>query len=115
MRDESSQSAIDDSDKGFGHAPVGSLRRISTGPLSAGLGGGPASPWANQPQTAGPTAMGSFGNLGLGGGSGQEKRLPMGGRGESRFRGLMGKQSSEDISRGIREKTSIPNLGRLDE
>ncbi|KAI9715818.1 MAG: hypothetical protein M1828_000559 [Chrysothrix sp. TS-e1954] len=111
MREESSE----ENERSFGPAPLGSLRRISTGPLSAGLGG-PASPWANQPQTAGPTSMGSFGSMAFGGGSlGQEKRLPLGSRGESRFRGLMGRQSSEDISIGIRQKSSQPNLGKLEE
>ncbi|KAF2089670.1 hypothetical protein K490DRAFT_37669, partial [Saccharata proteae CBS 121410] len=99
--------------------PFGSLKRSATGPFSAGVSG-PSSPWSAGPQTAGFAPMGSFGNFALGG-AGQaptptEKRPGLGSmRGESRFKGLMSKESSEDMNRSVRERASLASLGKLNE
>ena len=75
--------------------PFGLSRRISAGPLSAGLGG-PPSPWS----TSGMVGSGSSN----GPNSGQKR--PMGlNRSESRFKSLMSRDSTENI----------PGLGTLTE
>lgn len=85
-------------------SPFGSLKR--TGPASANLHG-PASPWGPAaPQSAG---FGAFGNFALDANATPstpgEKRPGFGSmRSESRFKGLMSKDSSEDIARP-RERT----------
>lgn len=99
-----------DSDAGFG-----SLRRTQTGPLSAGLSGSTNSPWS-----AGPSAfdsMGSFGSFAVGGQAPiQDTKSGFGsGRGGSRFKDLLSKQSAEDISASVREKASLGNLDKLPE
>lgn len=94
--------------------PFGALKRAATGPLSAGVGA-PASPWAASPQTAGFSPMGAFGNFAIGsnapgGGTPTDKRPGLaGGRAESRFKGLMSKDSVDD-GRSLKEKASIANL-----
>ncbi|KYG44877.1 hypothetical protein M433DRAFT_5076 [Acidomyces richmondensis BFW] len=107
-----------DGDDKTGVAPVGTLRRNPTLPLSAGLGGS-SSPWSNAPPSAGFSPMGSFGNFGLGGqqsGSG-EKRLNLGnGRTESRFKNLLNKDSNEELnSPSVQRKTSMSSLSRVNE
>ena len=98
----------------------GSFRRTTTGPMSAGLNG-PSSPWSSTPQSAGFPQMGAFGNFALGGGTGQpatpgEKRSGLGSlRGESRFKGLMNRDSSEDISSRLKDKSSMGSLEKLAE
>ncbi|KAF2135521.1 uncharacterized protein K452DRAFT_323015 [Aplosporella prunicola CBS 121167] len=100
--------------------PFGSLKRSATGPFSAGISG-PSSPWSAGPQSAGFSPMGSFGSFAIGGTPGQastptEKKPGLPGlRGESRFKGLMSKESSEDMQRTLREKASLNSLGRVNE
>ena len=65
--------------------------------------------------------MGAFGNFSLGGQSGQpltpnDKKTSFGSlRGESRFKGLMNTDNSEEARSKVREKTSISSLERLAE
>jgi PERQ amino acid-rich with GYF domain-containing protein len=99
-----------DSDAGFG-----SLRRSQTGPLSAGLNGPSNSPWS-----AGPSAfdsMGSFGSFAVGNQApNQDGKTGFGsGRGGSRFKDLLSKQSAEEMSPSVREKASLGNLEKLPE
>lgn len=98
--------------------PFGGLKRNPTGPLSAGLNG-PSSPWTSTPQSGGFSPMGAFGNFAIGTGSGGTpgaQRSGLGaGRAESRFKGLMSKDSSDDLGRGLKEKASLSNLGRVNE
>ena len=87
-------------------SPFNNLKRTTTGPMSAGLNG-PSSPWGSTPQSAG---FGAFGNFSLEGGSAQpttpgEKKLGFGSlRGESRFKGLMSKDSAEDMAAKQKDK-----------
>lgn len=99
-----------DSDVGFG-----GLRRSQTGPLSAGLNGPSNSPWS-----AGSSAfesMGSFGSFAVGSSAlHQEPKPGFGsGRGGSRFKDLLSKQSAEEMSPSVREKGSLGNLEKLPE
>jgi PERQ amino acid-rich with GYF domain-containing protein len=101
--------------------PSGTVKRNPIGPLGGAGFGVPTSPWANGPQSAGFSPMGSFGNFGLGG-SGQgtpgEKRAGLGGSGraESRFKNLLSKDSNEDIgAKTLEHKTSISNLPKVNE
>ena len=64
--------------------------------------------------------MGAFGNFSLAGSLGQpptpgERRTVSNLRGESRFKGLMGKDSSEDIGSRAKEKPSFSSLEKLSE
>ena len=102
-------------------SPFSSFKRTATGPVSAG-NNGPSSPWSGAPQSAGFPSMGAFGSFSLGtGASGQpptpgEKKLGFGSsRGESRFKGLMSQDSSEDMLGRNKDKTSISNLEKLTE
>ncbi|KAL8717396.1 MAG: hypothetical protein Q9225_005352 [Loekoesia sp. 1 TL-2023] len=100
--------------------PFGGLKRMSTGPVGSSLNG-PSSPWSAAPQSAGFAPMGAFGNFGLGGSTGQpptpsDKKPPYGSlHGESRFKGLMNADSSEDMNSRVKEKASISSLERLAE
>ena len=100
-------------------SPFGTLKRTSTQPASAGLSGS-TFPWSGAPQSAGFSPMGAFGNFALSG-AGQtptssEKKTGFGSlRGESRFKGLMGASSSEDLGSKVKEKPSLNNLARLPE
>ena len=98
-------------------SPFSSWKRNVSGPMSAGLTG-PSSPWAAAaPQSAG---FGAFGNFSYEGPSATpatpgEKRPGFGNlRGESRFKGLMNKDSSEDIGVKFRDKPAS-GLGNLAE
>ena len=88
-------------------SPFGSWKRNISGPMSAGVTG-PSSPWASTgPQSAGFGAFGNFSidNAGATPSTPAEKRVGFGSvRGESRFKGLMGRDSSEDISGKSKEK-----------
>ena len=101
-------------------SPFGSFKRTGTGPLSAGLAG-PSSPWSTLPQSAGFPSTGAFGSFSLGGSSVQpptpgEKKSGFGTlRGESRFKGLMSQDSSEDISSRSKDRISNTNLEKLTE
>jgi PERQ amino acid-rich with GYF domain-containing protein len=103
------------------NSPFGSFKRTTTAPLSANING-PSSPWSTGPQSVGFPSTGAFGNFSLGGGTGQPstpgdgKKLGFGSlRGESRFKGLMSKGSSEDMSAKNKEKPSIGNMEKLAE
>ncbi|KAI9816255.1 MAG: hypothetical protein M1827_001856 [Pycnora praestabilis] len=101
-------------------SPFGTLKRNSTAPFSAGLNG-LSSPWSAAPPSAGYSPMGAFGSFALGGDGSQPSTLrdkkPLHGslRGESRFKGLMGGDSTEDMSSRIKEKSSIGSLEKLSE
>ena len=102
-------------------SPFGSVKRTATGSLSGSLNG-PASPWSTAPQSAGFPSTGAFGSFSLGGGSAQqpptpgERKLGFGSlRGESRFKGLMSKGSSEDMFSRNKDKASIANMEKLTE
>ncbi|KAI9715583.1 MAG: hypothetical protein M1812_005887 [Candelaria pacifica] len=98
----------------------GAFRRNISGPFSAGVNG-PSSPWSATPQSAGFASMGAFGNFNLGGTTAQpssavEKRPGFGSvRGESRFKDLMNRESSEDLEPRMKEKSSAASLERLSE
>lgn len=100
-------------------SPFG-LKRSTTGPFSAGISG-PSSPWSAGPQSAGFSPMGSFGNFSLATNTGQastptDKRPGIAAlRGESRFKGLMNKDSAEDMQKTLREKASMNSLGKVPE
>ncbi|KAI9868755.1 MAG: hypothetical protein M1813_004606 [Trichoglossum hirsutum] len=82
---------------------------------------GPSSPWSAGSQTTGLSPMGAFGSFTLAGPSGQpatpgEKKTGFGSlRGESRFSKLMSKDSSEELSGDLKEKSSVASLGKLSE
>ena len=94
---------------------TGPARRVSTEPLSSGLSG-PQSPWsASDPS-------GPFGGLGQLQGSSSnalnQNKRPGGGlhRSESRFRGLMGREVSEEPTlQSAKESSPFGNSGRLNE
>ena len=99
--------------------PMGTLKRSTTGPLSAGLNG-PSSPWSSTPQSTGFNPIGgAFGSFALGGSQAiptGESRPGFGSiRGQSRFKGLMSKENSEESSKNVREKQSAGELGKIDE
>lgn len=99
--------------------PFGILKRTTTGPASAGTGS--SSPWSGGPQSAGFAPMGAFGNFSLGGTSAQsltpnEKKSAFGStRGESRFKGLMNFENSEENKLKVKEKASLNSLEQLTE
>ncbi|ORY07398.1 hypothetical protein BCR34DRAFT_518357 [Clohesyomyces aquaticus] len=92
--------------------PFGSLKRTTTAPFGTAAG---ASAWAaTSPATAaGFSPMGAFGSFA----NPQSDKKPGYGslRGESRFKGLMGKASTEDMAKGAKEKPSVSNLAKLSE
>ncbi|KAK4977403.1 kinesin-like protein, partial [Elasticomyces elasticus] len=100
------------------HTNFNTVRRSTTGPSSAGVNP-PSSPWAATPQSATFAPMGAFGNFSLGQNPGQsaipsEKRTGLGsGRAESRFKGLMKQESSEEMGKSVRERTSRTSLSRI--
>ena len=98
-------------------SPFAPWKRNVPGPMSAGVTG-PSSPWApSGPQSAGFGAFGNFSidNTTAAPSTPAEKRLGFGSlRGESRFKGLMGKDSSEDMSSKTKEKPSA-GLEKLSE
>ncbi|KAL8702709.1 MAG: hypothetical protein Q9201_004130, partial [Fulgogasparrea decipioides] len=103
-----------------GNVPFGGLKRTATGPVSSSFNAS-SSLWSAAPQSAGFSPMGAFGNFSLGASTGQpptpSDRKPTYGslRGESRFKGLMNADSSEDMSSKVKEKASISSLERLAE
>ncbi|KAJ5603608.1 hypothetical protein N7537_006564 [Penicillium hordei] len=100
-------------------SPFGSLKRSSTNPINTGVSG-PNSPWGSASHNANFSPMGAFGAFSLGSGSASgtptaEKKPGYGSlRGESRFKGLLSKDSSEDIAGSAKEKP-MGNLERLAE
>ncbi|KAL9099059.1 MAG: hypothetical protein Q9163_005388 [Psora crenata] len=105
--------SLDDKDKDVGLPGVetssfGPLKRANTNPL--GALSGPSSPWSGGPSSAGFAPMGAFGSFG----SSQtptEKKSGFGsGRSESRFKSLMGGDSSENVRAKPREQTSLERV-----
>lgn len=98
-------------------SPFGSLKRSSTNPLNTAVGG-PGSPWGSASHNANFSPMGAFGAFSLGSSAAQtptEKKPGYGSlRGESRFKGLLSKDSSEDIAGSAKEK-NLTSLERLTE
>jgi len=97
---------------------LSSVGRSSANPVSAGSAG-PSSPWASAQPTAGFSPMGSFGNFASGSHAGvgtpTEKRSGLGARAESRFKGLMSKESNDEIGRLVKEKASLGNINKATE
>ncbi|KAJ5923714.1 hypothetical protein N7454_008959 [Penicillium verhagenii] len=105
-------------------SPFGSLKRSTTNPMNPNplnTAVGPSSPWgpASASANANFSPMGAFGAFSLGSGSVSattptaEKKPGYGSlRGESRFKGLLSKDSSEDIGGSVKEK-NISGLERL--
>ncbi|KAJ5353703.1 hypothetical protein N7541_006267 [Penicillium brevicompactum] len=98
-------------------SPFGSLKRSTTNPLNTGVSG-PNSPWGSASHNANFSPMGAFGAFSLGSNANTpttEKKPGYGSlRGESRFKGLLSKDSSEDIAGSAKEKP-LSNLERLAE
>ncbi|QDS71032.1 hypothetical protein FKW77_008166 [Venturia effusa] len=119
MKDSQSGSGTEERDKersgNTDALPLAGLKRNVTG----GLGSASPSTWSSNSGTAF-GAMGSFalGSFAPGASSGQsgiatDKRPGFGSiRGESRFKTLMSKGSSEDVRRDTKEKASIGNPGK---
>ena len=107
-------------EEGHGQPAVtGNLKRSVTGPLSAGING-PSSPWSSTPQSAGFNPIGgAFGSFALGGTQGTSTADSRPGfgttKGQSRFKGFMSKESTEESNRNVREKQSAGELGKIDE
>ncbi|KAL8895482.1 MAG: hypothetical protein Q9192_003605 [Flavoplaca navasiana] len=123
FKDKPFGSALDEENDGKsleGISPFGGLKRTVTGPVGSTLNG-PSSPWSTGPQSAGFSPMGTFGNFSLVGSTNQppaplERKSTYGSvRGESRFKGLMNAESSEDMNAKIKEKSSVSSLERLAE
>ncbi|KAI7977076.1 hypothetical protein EIK77_005281 [Talaromyces pinophilus] len=102
-------------------SPFGSLKRSATNPVVSGLAG-TTSPWTSASQTANLSPMGAFGSFSLGTSSPQappsavEKRPGFGSvRGESRFKGLLSKDSSEDVGILAKDKGLAKEMERLAE
>lgn len=119
FRDTNSDAKIGDSDDpssrnnaGDTGSPFGSLKRSATNPVGTG-----SSAWSSTSQNSSFAPMGAFGSFSLGPGSTQstDKKSSLGGslRGESRFKGLLPKENSEDA--GAKEKSSLTSLERLPE
>lgn len=120
QRDNGLSLNTDDRDQNMGRKeytpPFAALKRTATGPVSAGLNG-PSSPWSNAPQSAHLSNMGSFGSFPAAPGSAQpstpgEKKSGLG-RGESRFKGLMSNDNTDETRTRMREKGSLSSLERL--
>lgn len=100
--------------------PFRPLKRTMTGPAGTGVNG-PSSPWSATPQSAGFPPMGAFGNFSLGGPSAQaylpidKKPAFSSTRGESRFKGLMNTENSEEFTPKVKEKASLSSLEKLTE
>ena len=101
-------------------APFGSLRRVGTAPTNAGMSATSPSPWSAGPNTSGFGSMGSFGSFNVAPTSQNpesvEKRPGFGSaRGSSRFKDLLAKTSSEDVSGMGRDKGGFSGLEKLPE
>lgn len=135
FRDSATDAKFEDREKQGGDrdssldisSPFGSLKRSVTNPVGAGIGGS-TSPWGPPSQGSAFSAMGGFGNFALGPLGSQasqasqpaqglaEKKSSLGSmRGESRFKNLLSKSSSEDIAASVKEKPALTNLDRLPE
>jgi PERQ amino acid-rich with GYF domain-containing protein len=128
FRDSSSSTKSEDKDRekegmgrdiaGEASAPFGSLKRSATNPLVTGLTRS-TSPWPSASHNASFSPMGTFGSFSLPTHSqtnSTDKRPGFSSvRGESRFKGLLSKDSSEDVSVSIKEKSSQRSLEKLSE
>jgi PERQ amino acid-rich with GYF domain-containing protein len=95
------------------NSPFGTLKRSTTAPFTASLNQ-PSSPWSAGPQSGGFSPMGAFGNFAAPPASATSEKRPGFGsmRGESRFKGLMSKESGDDLGRGVIEKQSSGSLNK---
>ncbi|PNS16842.1 GYF domain-containing protein mpd2 [Sphaceloma murrayae] len=117
FKDPQEQKAVDHEAQGPGI--LGDISKQSGLPASRGLPsaglGGPGSPWGTVQPSPGFTPMGAFGSFAAGAPATTpaEKRPGFGGgRAESRFKGLMSKDSSDDIGKTLKEKSSVSNFGK---
>ncbi|EPS33717.1 hypothetical protein PDE_08679 [Penicillium oxalicum 114-2] len=99
-------------------SPFGSLKRSSTNPLNTSLSG-PGSPWGSASHNANFSPMGAFGAFSLNSAAAQtptvEKKAGFGSlRGESRFKDLLSKDSTDDAASPAKDKPAV-NLERLAE
>ncbi|EEH36304.1 GYF domain-containing protein [Paracoccidioides lutzii Pb01] len=99
-------------------SPFGTLKRSITGPVGT-TSSASASPWSSSHNSAF-SPMGAFGSFSLGpmsgtSGSGEKKSGFGSLRGESRFKGLLAKENSEDVMSNVKEKPSLAALDRLPE
>jgi PERQ amino acid-rich with GYF domain-containing protein len=106
-----SKDMSEDREEAKSNLPFGGLMRSNTG--GAAFANGPASPWGPPSATAAMTPMGNFGSFALGGPSANpptpgEKR-PAFGRGESRLAHLMPKESAEDLTSKVAERSWRPS------
>ncbi|EXJ89691.1 hypothetical protein A1O3_02758 [Capronia epimyces CBS 606.96] len=100
------------------HPSFPGLRRAGTGPLSAGSNPSSASAWSAGAQPSAFGSMGSFGSFAVGSPASTEsndKRLGFGSARGSRFKDLLSKTSSEDISQSVKDKGSFGALEKLPE
>ena len=101
---------------GDSHAAFGSLRRIGTAPVSQGIGASATSPWSAGPSSSGFGNMGSFGSFNVPSAQDSEKRPGFGSaRGSSRFKDLLAKTSTEDMSTLGKDKVAFSGLEKLPE
>ncbi|KAJ5899286.1 hypothetical protein N7495_004030 [Penicillium taxi] len=128
FKDQGIKSDEKSKENGDPASPFGSLKRSTTNPLNTAVGGGQNSPWGSASHNANFSPMGAFGAFSLASGTGSgsgtgagstvqtptaEKKSYGNLRGESRFKGLLSKDSSEDI--GGFSKVAAGNLERLTE
>ena len=96
------------------------LRRVGTGPLSAGINAPSGSPWSAGAQSSAFGSMGNFGSFAIGSATNppesSDKRPGFGSaRGGSRFKDLLSKTSSEDVSLSAKDKGPFGALEKLPE
>ncbi|KKZ64173.1 hypothetical protein EMCG_01521 [[Emmonsia] crescens] len=101
-------------------SPFGTLKRSATGPVGVSSSASASSPWPSSAHSSTFSPMGAFGSFSLGSMSSSavvsDKKPSFGSlRGESRFKGLLSKDSSEDIGSSMKEKPSLAALDRLPE
>lgn len=100
-------------------SPFGTLKRSATGPVGS-IPGSSVSPWPSSSHSSAFSPMGAFGSFSLGpisSNTGTNDKKPgfSGLRGESRFKGLLSKDSSDDVGSSMKEKSSLAALERLSE
>lgn len=89
---------------------LGGLKRSVTMGSGAGLNG-PSSPWSTTTPTSSFGPMGAFSSFGLGANQSGDKRSGFGSlRSESRFRGLMSKDTMEPAEKELDDKPSLSKL-----
>ncbi|EER41770.1 conserved hypothetical protein [Histoplasma capsulatum H143] len=100
-------------------SPFGTLKRSATGPVGS-IPSSSVSPWPSSSHSSAFSPMGAFGSFSLGpisSNTGTNDKKPgfSGLRGESRFKGLLSKDSSDDVGSSMKEKPSLSGLDRLSE